>query len=136
MEAITFPDAEGVVIGYLNNLLAGRGDAARVANKVPSPRPARFVKVTRAGGGRRSLAQEDAQVTAQCWDVDSPEASELARLCRGLLAAMDINANGVVAHVPQGEEGEVGGVAFFPDPDTNLPRYQFTVIVRQRAQVI
>ena len=132
MEAITFPDAEGVVIGYLNAQLAGRGDAARVSNMVPNPRPTRLVKVTRTGGGRRSLAQEDAQITVQCWDADSPEASDLARIVRGLLWAMSINANGVVAHVPT----EVGGPAFFPDPDTNLPRYQFTVIVRLRAQVL
>ena len=83
MEAITFPDAEGVVIGYLNAQLAGRGDAARVSNMVPNPRPTRLVKVTRTGGGRRSVAQEDAQITVQCWDADSPEASDSAGACSG-----------------------------------------------------
>lgn len=132
MQAITFPDVEGVVIQYLNAQLLARADSARAANMVPNPRPGRFVKVTRTGGGRRSLAQEDAQVTIQCWGVDSVDASELAIVCRGLMWAMDISGPEVVAHVPT----EVGGPAFLPDPDTGLPRYQFTVIVRLRAVVL
>lgn len=129
-EVVAFPDAEAVCVEYLQAQFAARGDSAKVATKIPAPRPTRLVRVTRVGGGRRNVAQDDATVVVECWDAGEPSAFKLARTARALLGVMDVPG----AFVPQG--GEVSGPQFFPDPLTSNPRYQFTVIVRLRAEVL
>jgi hypothetical protein len=129
-EVVAFPDAEAVVVAYLRAALSARGDTVRVSTKIPATRPPRLVRVTRVGGARRNVSQDDATVVVECWAADTDGASELARTCRALLGAMEVPA----AFVPQ--DGEVSGPQFFPDPLTSDPRYQFTVIVRLRAQLL
>ncbi len=129
-EVIGFPDPEKIAVTFLTGALAVRAAAATVSTSVPNPRPARLVKVTRTGGTRRSRAHYDAQITVQCWDTDTVAAERLATLCYGLLVSMEYDVND--DHASYG--GEIGGVVFFPDPDTDQPRYQFTLIVRTRAQ--
>lgn len=129
MEAITFPDAEAVVVGYLNSLLIADGDTARASTRVPGERPGRLVRPILTGSSRRNLSQQDAQVTVECWAPSGPDAAALARKVYGWLSALDVDG----AHVPQGSDGWVGGPYSDPDPDTGSPRYTMTVIVRQRA---
>lgn len=132
MEPITFDDAEGVVIGYLNPLLIADGDTARASTRVPGDRPGRLVRVILTGATRRNLAQQDAQVTVECWAPDGPAAHSLARKVYGWLNALDLPG----AHVPLGSNGWLGGPYSQPDPDTGSPRYVMTVIVRQSAQTL
>lgn len=132
MEAITFPDAEAVVIGYLNGRLAADGDTARASTRVPGDRPGRLVRPILTGSTRRNLSQEDAQVTVECWAPTGPDARALAQKVYGWLCALDVDG----AHVPLGSDGWVGGPYSDPDPVTGSPRYVMTCIVRQRAVVM
>lgn len=132
MEPVCFPDAEALVVGYLNAALAARGDAARASTRVPTDRPARFVAVVLTGTSRRSVQQSDAQVTIECWDTDSEAAADLTRVVHALMCALDVDG----AHVPQGRDGWVAGPAYLEDPIARCPRYVMTPIVRTRAQVL
>lgn len=132
MEPITFPDAEAVVIGYLNPLLIADGDTARASTRVPAERPGRLVRPVLTGSSRRSLSKEDAQVTVECWAPNSADARALAGKVYGWLSALDVGGS----HVPAGPAGWVGGPYSDPDPDTGSPRYVMTVIVRQSAVVL
>lgn len=125
-ELVGFPDAEAVVVAYLKGVLTG----AKVGTKVPNPRPDRLVKVTRTGGSRRNVAQDDAMVTVECWDKEASDAAALANRVRAHLAIFDT----VDGYMPR--DGEVSGPQFFPDPLTSSPRYQLTVIVRLRARLL
>lgn len=122
METIIFPDVEGLVITHLNSVLSN----ARVSTKVPDPRPARFVKVTAVGGTKRRINADSTMVTVQCWESDSIKASELARTARAhihALAGQSVNDVWVYRVL------DVGGPASSPDPNTDTPRYQFTVSI-------
>jgi len=132
VEAITFPDAEAVVIGYLNPLLVADGDTARASTRVPADRPGRLVRPILTGASRRSLSKQDAQVTVECWAPNSADASALAAKVYGWLSALDVGGS----YVPAGAGGWVGGPYFDPDPDTGSPRYVMTVIIRQSAVVL
>lgn len=124
-EAITFGNAEAAVIGYLT-ALAGV-PALRV---LPSPLPPSFVRVMLTGTSRRHLAAADAQITLECWAKTDAAAETLGRLVYGLMSAMDLPDG---THVPQGEDGWLGGPYASQDPTTGTPRYVMTAIVRQPA---
>lgn len=123
-EVLVFPDAEAAVVAHLRTGLVAHGWVASVGTKVPSDMPANMVRVIRTGGGRRDLVTESPQITVECWAPDSVKASGLARLTHALMhAAGGSVAGGVWVRAVE----EVGGVQSLPDPDTNKPRYQFTV---------
>jgi len=126
MEAVSFPDIEGELVAFLNAAFASRSDTARARTKVPKDR-GRFVKVTRVGGSR-SLVHDEPLVVFECWDVDGTKAERLANLTRALVGSMDTEAAWFFR--------EVGGVASFPDPRTDDPRYQFTATFRTRGEAI
>lgn len=125
-----FPDAEAAVVAYLNPLLIAATLTARASTRVPNPRPSTFVRVTRTGGSRRSVAHEDAQITVECWALTSTDAATLTRRVQSWLTAMDTPT----AHVPQGSSGWVGGPSYLEDPTARGPRYVMTCIVRTRLQ--
>lgn len=126
VELVGFPDAEAVVVAYLKGVLPG----VKVSTLVPNPRPDRLVRVTRTGGSRRNVAQDDAMVTLECWDKAAADAAALANRVRAHLTNFDT----VDGYMPR--DGEVSGPQFFPDPLTTNPRYQLTVIVRLRARLL
>lgn len=129
VEVIVFPDIEGVIITHLQSVL----ESTHVSTKVPVPRPTRMVKVTRVGGNKIRLNAESAMVTFQCWEADSVKASELARLARAYIHALDgETVNGVWIY----RVIDVGGPAFVPDPETDTPRYQFTVSLDLKGETL
>lgn len=121
-EILVAPDVEAAAVVFFRDGLGVLAD--HVATKVPDPLPARMVRVSLTGGSRRDVATETAQVTVECWGPDAPSASEMARTAYALALSAAGSADGPV-WVRRVET--VGGVQFFPDPDTNNPRYQFTV---------
>jgi len=121
-EVLVSPDVEAAAVAYLR---AGLGVLAdKVATKVPATMPNNMVKLSLTGGSRTDLVQDVAQLTVECWSVNDPTASLLARTSHAyMLAAAGVEAGGVFVRKVE----TVGGVQYFPDPDTNKPRYQFTV---------
>lgn len=126
MEAVGFPDVEGACMTFLSAALASRSDSATVGDKVPDER-GRFVRVQRSGGSR-SLAHDAAQVIFECWDETPVAAHNLGALVRALIGSMDTPTAWF--------SSEIGGLAFFPDPRTDMPRYQFTALIRTRGEAI
>jgi len=121
-EILVTPDAELAAVTFLRAGLGALAD--RVATKVPAAMPNRMVKVSLTGGSRLNVASDTAQLTVECWGPDEPTTSNLARTAQALMfsAAWTIAGGVFVRRVDS-----VGGVQFFPDPDTTKPRYQFTV---------
>lgn len=121
-EVIVFPDAEAVVITHLKTQIAG----LQISTMVPKTRPKRFVKVTRVGGTKIRLNADSPMLTFECWEETTKKAHDLCQLVRAHLHAM-------AGHEVAGEwvyrVQEVGGPAYFPDPTSDTPRYQITVMV-------
>lgn len=130
-EVLITPDVEAAAVSYLRSGLGLL--AARVSTAVPATMPATMVRASLTGGSRSGIASDAAQLTVECWAADEPTASNLARRAQALMfaaAATDV-AGTFVRKVDS-----VGGVQNFPDPDTNKPRYQFTVRWHVRAAAI
>lgn len=121
-EMLVTPDAEAAAVTFLRSKLGTLTD--RVATKVPATMPNRMVKVSLTGGTRINVATDTVQLTVECWGPDEPTTSQLARTAQGhMFSAAWTSAGGVFVR----RVDSVGGVQFFPDPDTAKPRYQFTV---------
>lgn len=118
---VLFPDAEAVVIAWTAGKL---GAGVKMRTSVPSPRPALgFVKVTRTGGYSANIVTDNAQLTFECWHPSESSASALCQLTRAVVEAMD---GELVGTVWVRGVYEIGGPANFPDPESAVPRYQFT----------
>lgn len=126
-EIVVFPDAVDKVVDYLAAQLAARSNATPVYSRVPTTRPASFVRVIRTGGVRRNLVVDDAQITIEAWAPSDEAAHDLAQLCRGILLA----APGVATAVRDVQE--LGGPGLQPDPDSETPRYVFSHLVSLRG---
>lgn len=122
---IQFADVEAVLVAYLSAQLTARGDSAKVSTKRTTTTPARLVRLTRTGGERINLVEDRPMVTFECWAATDPAAAELAAIVRSETQAMrSENVGGVwISWV-----SEVGGLTFYPHPDTATPRYQHTQV--------
>lgn len=126
-EVIVFGDPEAAAIIWLDPKL---GDV-EVSTEVPSERPDELVKVSLTGGGDPNIVTERAQLTFECWAADSVRASEICRTVKALVRAMaGQTVNGVFVR----SVGTVGAPVSFPDPETELPRYQYTAELNCRYQ--
>jgi hypothetical protein len=124
-EAALFGDLEAVTVAWLKPRLIG----VKVATEVPNPRPGELVKVSITGGSTPNRVTERTQLTLECWAVTSIRASEICRTARAMITAMDGEMiNGVFIRRVQ----TVGGPVFFPDPDSDRPRYQTTMLISHR----
>lgn len=110
-------DIEGAVVTLLNAALT-----PPVATRVPTPRPASCVRVTRAGGQRTNLIQSTPRVLVECWAPSSTAAFDLAALAWG---ALDGAADSFITPAVYVTRIELTEPVNFPDPDTTSPRYQF-----------
>lgn len=118
-EVVIFGDPEAAARTWLNPRLS----PVKVSTEVPDVRPNEFVKVTLTGGFDANLITENPQLTFECWAATSVRASEICRLVKAHLKAMNgETVNGVFVRGVR----TVGAPASFPDPQTSLPRYQYT----------
>ena len=118
-----------MIESYLVDLLEGRLDDVHVGTKVPKTRPDTYVRLSRAGGPRRDLVTDMPMVIFECYAVSEPDAEDLAEQCRRIVHAEPYSADSPIRRVV-----ETGGPVNFPDPDTSLPRYQFTVQLNVRSE--
>lgn len=116
-----FTDTEAEVIAFVS----ARIDEP-VSLRVPSPRPETFVRVWGSGGDGLNRIVDDVQLTIEAWAPDDADAAELALRVRDLLLH-EIRALPLVRRV------RATRPYFTPDPDTEVPRYRFTVRLRVRA---
>ena len=118
IETIVFPDAVELVCDHLRTLLA----PTPVVSRVPTTRPATFVRVQRVGGVRRNLVTDEPTLTVEAWAATEQAAQDLSQLARAHIYAMP--GGGDVYRVT-----EIGGPVLLPDPLSDQPRYSFTVAV-------
>lgn len=130
IEVVVFPDAEALLVAYLEPELAARALPARVSTKHPtdikhpSPTSGRYVRVSRVGGPRENLVTDGAQMLLECWSDTESDAAELCKLARALVWAMDGQQ---IAGVWVRRVQEFSGPVNLPDPDTTMPRYQVSM---------
>lgn len=123
-EAVLFRDIEALVCTYLRKPLLG---SIQIGIRIPSTRPAEFIRVMRTGGPRETVASEAAQITVEAWAQSESRASLLLSQCRALLNAADETIYGV---------RELSGPANLPDPVSSQIRYTQSFQVRARGAVI
>lgn len=120
VEVIEFDPVEEIVTNYLYDRLA---DTTSVSTRVPAPRPNRFVTVRAVGGGDRNIVLSSRMVIFQCWDNDENHARRLAERSFAILkAAQRDPSESRIRQVTT-----IGVPQSFPDPDSSMPRYQFTL---------
>lgn len=123
MPPVDFQDVEAMVGAFLRSRLV-----PPVSTKVPNPRPPRFVRAWRTGGGSVNRALEVAQVTVTCSAASSVQASDDARAARYAL-----ENEYMAMPLVRGVEN-VSGPYFDPDPDTGGDRYTFTARLLVRGK--
>ena len=89
-----------------------------VGTKVPNPRPARFLKVTRAGG-RREYGIDHMLLIVECWSTSEGQAEQDALAVDDLLRFGGDKSRIISAWTDV-------TIAHFPDPDVPDHRYQVT----------
>jgi hypothetical protein len=132
---VVFPDATAIIIGRLaDDLAAEFGETAPVLPRIPTTRPAKFVRVVRTGGPRLNLVADNPQITVESWADSDEDAHDLAQQCRTILNAMPgATVDGVAVY----RVAEASGPGNLPDPDSAQSRYSqtFTVGLRGAAPV-
>lgn len=124
MPAVEFPDVEAMCLAF-----ARTKTTATVGTKVKTPRPSRYARIWRTGGGALNRVLERVQITLTCGAVaGSVEALAIARDLRGAF----LNEYTQMPLV-RGVE-EVSGPYYDPDPDTNEDRYSFTIQLMVRGK--
>jgi hypothetical protein len=134
-ELVAAPDVEAALVAHIRSVLSTRNDSAHVGTTVPNPRPTRLVRVTRKGGPRRNIVTDSPLVVVEAWDVDTVASFDLGSLVEAIVLASSGSFIGTKS-VWVNDAASVGGLSFFPDPDTALPRYQFTVQLFTNCEVL
>lgn len=130
---IVDPDAEQLIIDYLDTEIRNYGvpPGVPVADRPPQDAPS-YLVVRRTGGTRRDLVTDAAQMTIDSVSVDNSDALLLLRLVRGLL-------NDAWGKVLSGHAiysvGELSGP--YQNPTDNDPhRYTQTFLIAIRASEV
>lgn len=126
-EVIAFPDPEKWVVTFLKSRTERSGRTA--ATKVPKTGD-RYTRISRVGGAARDLVTDSPMILVECFAADGVTAADDAKIDRALLMASARLSDDVTRVI------DVGGPSFLPDPDTNLPRYQFTVQLDMRGTAL
>lgn len=121
-EVVTFPDVQALVVAFLKAQFAAVGESAKAAGRVPSPIPARFVRVDVGSANERNRIVAEPLLILQAYAKSEPEAYALCERARALVRSM-----------PEHDDDRVAGCVAsslpvpFPDPDSSMARYQCTV---------
>lgn len=120
---MSLPDVEAMVVTFLKPIVA----PTKTASLVPAERPDLFVRAFRSGGSAVNRILENAQVTVEAEAPTRDEAFDLASACRE-----HFQHHYTLMPLVRGVS-ETGGLYFAPDPDTNIPRFRFTVNLLVRS---
>jgi hypothetical protein len=119
-ETLVPVDIEAAVVAYLTPLLPD----AYVSTDIPEEVPAKMIQVIPTGGTRTNLVNDAFQLTITVEDDSKAVASDYARTAFALmLKAGGTGAGGVFVRQTE----NIGIPQYLPDPDTQRPRYLFTV---------
>lgn len=127
VEVVVFPDLVKALIPYVSTKLVGLGQTgATVSNRVPSPRPAKLVRLAVVGGSRINVAQQSVRLLGECWAESEGPAERLAQLTSAIIEAATRSPEPVAPGVWIGANPEDFSVPVnYPDPLASVPRFQF-----------
>lgn len=128
---LVFPDVVALAVDRLAAELPTLVGTTHVGNRVPSPRPDRFVVVRRAGGSRITIVTEAATLNIGAWASSVPDADDIAQAARTVLHAM---AGTTVDGVPIYRVDDLGGPSEDADPLSDQPMSQLSVSVHVRGR--
>lgn len=130
--AVIYPDSEKVVVDNLRAALALRPEpyltGILVRTEVPLPRPNRFILVKRSGGTELHPTVELARIDIHCWSDTAFNAQATAQLSLALLKTFSGQETIQIRNV-----STFLGPTPIPDPESNQPRYLFTVELAMRG---
>lgn len=116
---VTFPDAVDVAIAALG------GTGLDAHGRVPTVRPAEFIRIRRVGGAKQSPVMDGANLVIESWAGTDTAAHDNLQTARTALFA----ASGtVVAGTTVGRVTEFSGPGDLPDPDSDQPRVTMTIV--------
>lgn len=110
---------EQALVAYLSSV------GAPVSTRVPNPRPASFVRVTRTGGFRSNTGQSQPRILIECWGGSDSAAWALVEKTWPLIASSD-EPDQIAPGVEVMSVDDLGEPVNFPDVSSGSPRYQFT----------
>lgn len=120
-EVVQGVDCIALVIDYLNPLVT-----PTVHGRVPATRPARFYRVSAAGGpGFEGKVLWRQVLTIEAWAQTEPVAYSDLTLATALLEAETVDFY-----------AECSAPVSLPDPDTGSPRYLSTVQIAVRGTIV
>ena len=105
---------EQATVAYLAGPLA-----LPVGTRIPEPRPAQFLRVTRAGGNRRNLVQSNVRLLVECWGATDALAWDACERSWQLMDALESTPTMTVARVTLADPVN------YPDSLSGSPRYQY-----------
>ena len=131
-EVIVFPDAEALIVTYLNAAFPSftGHTSLKAYGRIPNPRPAEFVRILRTGG-TSSLVVDQVTFVAESWAAKPVDAFNIATRVRGLIKAID-----TVSSVQFYKPLEFSGPANLPDPESGQERYTQTFSVGVRGSAL
>ncbi len=120
-------DAIEIAIEILQPAYPGR----HIGSIIPNPRPAEFIRVSRAGGVPFNPVTDRARLVVENWGTDPGACAVDAALTQACFLAA---RRSVVAGVHVASVEIAGGPQDFPDPVTDHPRYVQTVELGLRGR--
>ena len=109
---------EQALVSYLSPMV-GVG----VSTRVPNPRPASFVRVTRIGGSVLSIGQSRVRVLVECWG--GTDAAAWALCATAWDAVWDSDEVPEIRPGVEVMDADLEEPVNFPDPASGSARYQF-----------
>lgn len=136
VEIIIDPDAEAVVVNYLQGIANALPSSdvnyqVKVSTIVPNPRPSRFLQVIRTGGARASLVVDRPQVLVMASSDKEDDAIALLAWARAYVNAAE--RAGVMGSATCSYVNEYSGPANFPEPNSGQYRYRASFEIDLRA---
>lgn len=119
---MNFPDVEEMLLNFFPSYTD-----ATIVTTVPKPRPSRFVRLWRNGGAAANRILDRPMVTIEGWSTDSVDAHEITAACR-----MALLEHSSLLPLVRGVD-EITGPYWIPDPESETPRYRFTMQLTVRA---
>lgn len=127
-----FPDAPDVIAEAIQvRHRAAFGSQLVTTNRIPSPRPAEFVRVLLVGGSRRDLVTDVPTLAVEAWAEKRSRASALAQEVRAVIASLEgATFDGYTVQ----DVDEYAGPGDLPDPLSDQARYSGTYAVAIRSE--
>lgn len=124
-ELVQIPVVLPAFIAHMRTQMAAHGEPVTVASKVPTKKPAKFLRVMQLATQRLSVGHASVTIVVECWATTDEDADNLAALAYPIACNAEITDP--YAYCPGGSRGTVNGPYQSVDPDSGRPRTVFTI---------